>query len=157
MISLLLPWHRNLGKRLVKSPKILVNDTGIAADLLGIRSRKFTTDRILLGHFLESFVILELKKQSGWSKTPVALYHFRTQVGEEVDLVLEAKSGEIIGVEIKAAQTVTEKDFRGLKVLAEIAGKDFIRGVVFYLGNEIIPFAKNLYALPVNLLWELES
>jgi predicted AAA+ superfamily ATPase len=157
MISFLPPWHRNLGKRLVKSPKILLNDTGLAADLLGATVERLKADRILLGHLLEGFVVLECQKQRTWSKTSVMLYHFRTQVGEEVDLVLENKSGELVGIEIKAAQTVTEKDFRGLKVLAELTGESFKQGIVFYTGKEIIPFGKNLFAVPVNALWEARA
>ena len=58
----------------------------------------------------------------------------------EVDVVLENSRGGVTGVEVKASATVELKDFRGLKALAEVAGSDFERGVVFYTGREVLPF-----------------
>jgi len=154
LIFMLPPWHRNASKRIIKSPKLLLTDTGIAAHLLGLTPSRLLEDRTQLGHFLESFVILELQKQSTWSQSIVTLQHFRTQNGAEVDLILEKNTGEIIGIEIKASQTISAKDFAGLKVLAELAGEQFLKGIIFYPGEEIIPFGKNLFAIPLNFLWQ---
>ena len=58
-----------------------------------------------------------------------------------------------MGVEVKASSTLSGSDVRGLQVLAGVAGKRWVRGVVLYTGTEIIPFAGNLHGLPLGLLW----
>jgi predicted AAA+ superfamily ATPase len=154
LVRLLPPWYGNIGKRLVKTPKVLLTDTGLAAHLMGIDEARVTRDRSLLGGLLESFVAMELVKQTGWSADPPALHHFRTHEGDEVDLVLERRGGALVGIEVKSAATVTAADFKGLRALAAIAGRRFRRGIVLYTGAEIVPFGAGLFALPVEALWE---
>lgn len=84
----------------------------------------------LFGPLLEHFVAMELRKQHACSETKAHLSHFRTQTGQEVDLVLEEKAGRIVGIEVKANATVSAQDFKGLRTLAEVVGKRFRRGVV---------------------------
>lgn len=153
LVRLLPPWHANIGKRLVKAPKVLLTDTGLAAHLMGIDDARVARDRTLLGGLLESFVALELVKQAGWSADPPALYHFRTHEGDEVDLVLERRGGALVGIEVKSAASVSDADFKGLHALAGIAGERFHRGIVLYTGSEIVPFGAGLFALPVEALW----
>ena len=97
---------------------------------------------------------MELRKLASWSDTQPQLFHFRTQIGQEVDVVLEDAAGRIVGVEVKSAATVTSGDFKGLRHLEEVTGNRLVRGVVLYTGHQIIPFAPNLYALPVSSLWQ---
>jgi predicted AAA+ superfamily ATPase len=73
------------------------------------------------------------------------------------DFVLEDAAGHLVGIEVKAGVTVTERDFRGLEALAADAGKRFVRGVVLHAGREAIPFGRNLYALPLDALWRFGS
>ncbi len=96
---------------------------------------------------------MELRKQSAWSQTQPNLFHFRTQAGQEVDIVLEDAAGRIVGVEVKGAATVGARDFRGLRALAEATGDRFRRGVVLYTGRTAVPFGSHLHALPVDSLW----
>jgi hypothetical protein len=138
---------------MVDSPPTVPTDTGLAAHLMGIDASRLAQDRALLGGLLESFVAMELVKQAGWSADAPALYHFRTHGGDEVDLVLERRSGELVGVEVKSTATVTGADFKGLRALAEVAGRRFRRGVVLYTGGEAVPFGERLYAVPVEALW----
>jgi predicted AAA+ superfamily ATPase len=152
LIHLLPAWSVNIGKRLVKAPKLLLNDTGLLLHLLGAADR-LATDTMLGGPVLENFVALELFKQQGWSRLRPEIHHFRTHSGDEVDLVLEDGEGRVVGVEVKASGTVTAGDFKGLRVLAEAAGARFVRGIVLYTGDTPVPFAKNLMALPVTTLW----
>jgi hypothetical protein len=147
-------WFTNIGKRLAKSPKLLLTDTGLLTHLLGVDSNRLRTDRTLAGGVLENFVALELLKQRGWSKLQPNLFHFRTSNGEEVDLILEDGAGNIVGVEVKASATIDAGHFKGLKVLAEAAGERFVRGIVLYGGKEAVPFGKNLHALPLSALWQ---
>jgi predicted AAA+ superfamily ATPase len=154
LIQMLPAWFTNIGKRLVKSPKSLLNDTGLLVHLLGADSDRLRNDPTLGGNVLENFVAMELLKQRGWSKLQPNLFHFRTHNGDEVDLVLEDPSGRIVGIEVKASASVNAGNFKGLKALADATGDRFQRGIVLYAGNSAVPFGKNLWALPMPSLWE---
>ncbi|MDQ7850462.1 MAG: DUF4143 domain-containing protein [Armatimonadota bacterium] len=155
LLYLLPAWTPGVRRRLLKSPKILLVDTGLAAHLVGLDSRGMLANVELWGAFVEAFVVVELLKQTGWSATRCSLYHFRTARGEEVDVVLEAPDGRVVGVEIKAAVSIDAGDFRGLRVLAQAAGRRFLRGILLYFGEEAVPFGDNLYALPISGLWQV--
>lgn len=157
LMHLLPAWTTRVRKRLLRSPKILVVDIGLASHLVGMNDRGLLPSTELWGAFVETFVAMELLKQAGHSKTQPALYHFRTAKGEEVDVVLEGPSGALVGVEVKATVSIDASDFRGLRTLAEIAGRRFLRGVLFYLGDQAVPFGANLYALPISSLWRWQQ
>jgi predicted AAA+ superfamily ATPase len=67
--------------------------------------------------------------------------------------VLEDASGHLLGIEVKATATVEKRDLRGLETLAEAAGSRFVRGIVLYTGDAVVPFGKELRALPISHLW----
>lgn len=148
-------WSSNLGTRLVKSPKLYLNDTGLASSLVGQIDERALRQSQLLGPLAENFVVMELRKQATWSKTEPGLFHFRTLSGQEVDVVLESPSGDLVGVEVKTSATVGTGDFKGLRALAEETGKRFLRGVVLYQGHDTVPFGKSLHAVPMETLWQL--
>lgn len=156
-LLLLVPaWGANVPRRLARAPKLSVADSGFAAHLVGVHGRGLLEAPEIWGALLETFVIGELTKQNGWSRIRPQMLHFRTGKGEfEVDIVLEDGSGRVAGIEIKAASSVTAHDFRGLRALAEVAGKKFIRGIALYLGREVVPFGSGMYALPLSGLWRL--
>lgn len=153
LIQLIPAWSGNLTKRLVKTSKLVMSDTGLAAHLIGLDRKRLAAGG-MIGPLLENFVIMELKKQMTWSATKPQMFHFRTQSGQEVDVVLEDRSGNLVGIEVKASATVHAHDFKGLRALAETADRRFLRGIVFYTGAESIPFGESLTALPVHLLWQ---
>ncbi len=148
------PWFGNIGKRLVKAPKIYLNDTGLLCHLLNRDSADAFLDGSLFGKVLENFVIMELIKQITWSKTVPRIYHFRTERGDEVDIVLETGDGRIIGIECKGGVRIGASAFGGLKALRELTGKNFYRGIVLYCGPHIVPFEKHFQAVPISALWE---
>lgn len=148
------PWHSNRLSRLVKTPKLHIGDTGLAAALLGVNAKDLAADRELLGQFLETFVCQELRRQSSGHEDDIRFHHFRDKDGYEVDLVLEKGTRMIAGVEVKAAASVTSADFRGLRKLASAAGKRFVAGVVLYDGETSVSFGDALYAVPIRRLWE---
>lgn len=155
LVQVLPAWSGNLGKRLVKSPKLIINDTGLLSYLVDADSRRLGSNSTLAGPVLENFVVMELFKQITWSRARPKVFHFRTQAGLEVDIVLEDTSGSCVGIEVKAASSVGAGDFKGLRVLAEALGKRFKKGVVLYMGRETIPFGRKMFALPLGALWEL--
>ena len=153
LLQTLPAWSGNLSKRLVKAPKLVIGDTGLMTYLLGLNEERLLHDPILAGHVLENFVIMELKKQLGWNRIKAQLFHFRTQTGQEVDIVLEDLSGQVVGIEVKSSASVAADDFKGLRLLHETIGKRFVRGIVLYAGSEFIPFGSELQAFPVSALW----
>ena len=155
LLERLPPWHSNRLSRLIKTPKLHVGDTGLAAALLGVDAAALVADRALLGQFLETFVFQELRRQASWQDVPMAFSHFRDKDGAEVDIVIEGGSRALAGVEVKAAATVTKADFRGLRKLANAAGERFARGVVLYDGGTSVRFGDRLYAVPIRRLWEI--
>jgi len=150
-------WSPNLGMRLVKRPKILLNDSGLAAHLIGLDDRQVARDATPFGQALECFVAMELRKQITWSETRPTMYHFRTHRNEEVDLVMESPSGDLVGIEVKSARRVRDEDTKGLRLLQELAGKRFRRGIVLYSGEQHVHLGKDLHALPIEALWRTRA
>ena len=147
-------WSANLGKRLIKSPKIHLIDSGLTAHLAGVTPQRFDRDPHFFGPLLETFVVSELRKQIGWSDARTTLYHYRTTTGREVDILLEDAAGRVIGLEVKASSTVSRKDFRGLDALAEDVGERFLRGIVLYTGEQVVSFGERRVVLPISTLWQ---
>ncbi|HLS82415.1 MAG TPA: ATP-binding protein, partial [Steroidobacter sp.] len=154
LIERLPPWHRNRLSRMVKTPKLHMGDTGVACALLGVDAAGLQRDRALLGGMLETFVLQELEREASAKSEPLAFFHYRDRDDFEVDIVIERGVGSIAGVEVKAAATVTEADFRGLRKLQDAAGSDFAHGVVLYDGEACVPFGDRLHAVPLSALWE---
>lgn len=152
LVQPVLPWAANLGKRLVKSPKLMLCDTGLMAYLLGVDGTGKIPD-IALGALVENYVALELRKQMTWYPGRLELYHFRERTGIEVDFILETPQGQIVGIEVKASGSVTENDIKHLVFLQKTLGPRFQRGVVFYLGEKPVHFDDQLVALPLSYLW----
>lgn len=148
------PWFRNIGKRLVKSPKSYIIDTSLLCHLQQVDMENVAiNDPYLFGHIFENFVATELIKQLSSSVDPAELYHFRTSDGKEVDFVLERPDGKLASIEVKGRDAVSEADFKGLKELGKQTKDDFICGIVLYRGNKVIPFGDRMWAVPVDAMW----
>jgi len=147
------PWFRNELSRLVKTPKLHFIDSGLLCALRGYSVARMRADRSLFGSLLETFVFSELLKISAWSADRTSIFHFRDRDNFEVDFVLEDTAGHIVGVEIKAAASVTLRDFGGLKRLASSAGDLFVQGILLYNGEQTLPFGDKLRAVPIAALW----
>jgi predicted AAA+ superfamily ATPase len=154
LLEFLPPWHSNRLSRLIKTPKLHLCDTGLAAALLGFAAGELAKDRKAFGRLLETFVFQEIRRQVSWADANIELFHFRDKDGAEVDIVLEQGASDVAGVEVKAAATVTRADFRGLRKLREAAGGRFVAGVVLYDGEITVGFGEGLFAVPVRALWE---
>lgn len=156
LIELLPPWHSNRLSRLIKTPKLHLGDTGLASSLLGVDAAALAKDRPLLGQLLETFVLQELRRQASWHEATIGFHHFRDKDGYEVDIVMERDGRALAGVELKAAATVTEADFRGLRKLKEASGARFACGVVLYDGESAVRFAEDMFAVPIKALWSMK-
>lgn len=146
-------WSANLGRRLVRAPKVGLVDPGLAAHLQGMTTTRLLVEPDRFGPLLEMFVVEEIRRQLTWRVHAPTLFHYRDGSGNEVDIVLEQRDGSIIGIEVKAARTVTAADTKGLRALSSILGDRFIRGVVLYTGEAVVPLGDRLVAAPVSALW----
>lgn len=146
-------WFINHAKRVSKSPKIYISDSGILSYLLKAGPECCKTNPSLFGVLLESFVASELVKQNSFSQMSIELFHYR-EGSNEVDIVCEERAGKIVGVEIKSSSTIRPSDFDGLQRLKEVSKDRFLRGIILYSGSEMIPFGENFWAIPISALWE---
>ncbi len=148
------PWYRNIGKRLVKSPKGYLVDTLLLCHLLDWQLENLQEKQPqLYGHVVENFVATELSKLLSFSEVRAQLMHFRTSDGKEIDFILEQADGKLAAIEVKASDRVSGSDFNGLQVLKKAASKDFQCGIVLYNGKEVVPFGDDLFAVPIQALW----
>ena len=154
LLERLPPWHSNRLSRLIKTPKLHIGDTGLACALMGLNAAGLARDPQRRGALLETFVFQELRRQAAWYDAPLDFFHFRDKDKAEVDIVIERGGIQVAGVEVKAASTVSEGDFRGLRRLREASGAQFAAGVVLHDGEISTSFGDNLYAVPIRMLWE---
>jgi hypothetical protein len=155
LVRRLQPWHRNASKRLIKTPKVHLVDSGLAATLGGLTATAWSTQRERFGHLLESFVLQQLIAQAGWTDAELRFWHYRDKDQVEVDLVI-TRGRETWGVEIKSSATVIPADGRGLRRLAEQCGKDFRGGVLLHSGNDTFRLdTVGCVAAPLSVLWAM--
>lgn len=148
-------WTANLGTRLVKSPKVMLGDTGLLCYLLGLDEDRLQNDPLMTGAVLEAFVGSELTKQLTWSETRAEIFHYRTHIQHEVDFVLEDAAGRLVGIEVKKSASPSAEDFKGLRHFRDAVGKRFLRGVLLYTGANSVAFGTDLHAVPVSSLWRM--
>lgn len=148
LVRLVPAWSANSTTRAVATPKVIFLDSGLA----GYLATGAVADAPI-GGLLENFVLGELTRQLAWSRVSARLFHYRDRDQCEVDAVLEDNVGQVVGVEVKAAETVRAEDFRGLRLLQRRLGSRFRAGFVLYCGLESLAFGDGLTCLPVSALW----
>jgi hypothetical protein len=113
------PFYENVGKRLIKSPKIYVADSGLACHLLGIESARDLARSPFLGALFEGFIASEIVKAQANGGRRRELYHFRDEQGLEVDFLAPGRGGSVELIECKAGRTVTPAMAASMLRLAE--------------------------------------
>jgi predicted AAA+ superfamily ATPase len=145
LVRRLQPWHANIGKRLVKAPKVFVRDNGLLHALLGIESRDQLLSHTVAGASWESFCIESLLSCAPPQATP---YFYRTSAGAEIDLMLAWPGEELWAVEFKLS--LAPKLERGFHHACEDLKPS--RKWVVYPGQEAYPLAKDVQAVPLHVL-----
>ncbi len=118
VVFLLQPWHKNISKRQIKSPKLYFYDVGLASYLLGAENTLHLNRHPLRGNLFENLVIIEALKYRYHRGKRNNLFFWRDAKGNEVDLLLE-NGPDIIPVEIKAGATITKNYFKGLQTFSD--------------------------------------
>jgi len=122
-VFLLYPYYRNIGKRLVKSPKLYFNDPALCSYLLGIHSKDVLLNSPNLGNLFETVVVCDfLKRFLNFGQRP-SMYYLRSRDGLEIDLVFDL-GGRLHLFEIKSSETVTDRHATSLKRLAQELGSE---------------------------------
>ena len=138
----------------MKTPKLHLLDSGLAATMIGLTAQDWNARRDRFGPLLESFVVQQPIAQAGWTDPDLRFWHYRDKDQVEVDLVI-TRGRQTCGVEIKAAATATPADGRGLRRLAEQCGGDYCGGVMLYAGASTFPLdAVGNLAAPLARLWD---
>ncbi len=142
LVRRLQPWHQNVGKRLVKAPKIFVRDSGLVHGLLGLESMESLLGHPVVGGSWEGFCIESLISAAPTGTEPC---FYRTAAGAELDLVLRLPGGGIWAVEIK--RSTAPKVSRGFHLAAEDIGAD--QKILVYAGKRDVPAGNGLRAMPL--------
>ncbi len=142
IVRRLQPWFANLGKRLVKSPKLYFCDTGLAAWLIGITQQDQLQSHPLRGALFENLVVMEFVKHAVHHGNPVGLHYYRDSSGHEVDLVVEQglPPGQVGLVEIKSGMTMHSSFLAPMQRLAPLlqaAATPVARQMLIYGGDEV--------------------
>lgn len=147
-------WSRNLTARVKQRPKVLIPDPGLAAWLLGKNTEALANPiEPATGQLIETFVATELLRQLAWAEQEASLWHWQNREGAEIDFVLEASDGRVIGIEVKAGATAQASWFKWLRVMRNRLGVDFVHGIALYTGGNVAPFGDRLTAVPIDTLW----
>lgn len=133
------PYFENFGKRLVKSPKIYIGDSGLACHLLGIRTAAELERSVFLGSIFEGFVASELVKHQVNSGARREIYYFRDRKGLEVDFLVPSNEGGIWTIECRASKTVYPSDTRGLATLGQAIQSKPVRSVLVHRSSLTAP------------------
>jgi predicted AAA+ superfamily ATPase len=150
-VFLLRPYHVNLGKRLVKSPKVYFTDTGLLCYLVGLRDVEHAAGGPMAGALIENLVVAELYKASLHRGEEPALYFWRTAAGAEVDVVVETQGG-LVPIEIKASATVRAAMAHGIAAFRRDFGDRAAAGYVVHGGHTVLPLGEGTLAWPLAAL-----
>jgi uncharacterized protein len=138
IVRLLPPWFVNIGKRLIKAPKLYFCDTGLAAWLIGINDETQVATHPLRGALFENLVMMEFVKHALHHGQVPALHYYRDSAGVEVDLVVEhgMSPGKLGLVEIKSGQTFHSEFLQPMRKLNSWLDGRVQRRMLVYGGND---------------------
>jgi predicted AAA+ superfamily ATPase len=150
-IFILRPYYANLGKRLIKSPKIYFVDTGLLCYLVGLRDIEHAEAGPMGGAIFENLVIADLFKTYLHRGEEPPLYYWRTAAGSEVDIVVETQSG-LVPIEIKSSSTPRPNMAKEIFSFQKDFGEKALPGYVVHPGNLLLPLGHGVIALPIDRL-----
>ena len=149
-IHLLKPYSENIGKTFIKSPKLYLTDSGLAAHIFNIRDEQDLDNSKHKGKLYETFVFSELLKHINYSQSVVEFFYYRTQDKKEIDFIVK-KQNKILAIEVKSSYSVNQSDFKHIIDFQNRSSYDVI-GLIMYHGDKMVGFGDKLYALPLSSL-----
>jgi predicted AAA+ superfamily ATPase len=146
-VAVVRPYFANVGKRLVKTPKVYFTDTGLLAHLTGHRAPELAAEGPMRGAIFETAVLAELRKAYLNRGEEPEIYFYRTATGDEVDFVVE-RAGELVPIEVKATETPHPGMAKGIGLFRAAIGPRARRGFVVHGGGVRGPLGPDADALP---------
>ncbi len=146
-VVVLRPYHANVGKRLVKTPKLYLTDTGTLCHLAGLKDPAHAVDGPLGGVIFETAVLSEIMRTLTHRGTVPEVYFWRTASGSEVDFIV-AVDGQLIPIEVKSTATPRPAMTNGIRAFQDDLGRKSGAGYVLHLGQVRLPLAPGVTALP---------
>ena len=144
-------YRANATSRLVKSPKVMWLDSGLASHLCGIMHPESMIKHRSWGFLLECYAYAQIKAITAIMPVKPGIFYWRTRKGEEVDLIIELND-KILAIEIKSSSNVHFGDTQAIQQFME-KFPDTSMGIVFYSGDQILQFGEKIYGLPLSCLW----
>jgi len=146
-VIVLRPYHANIGKRLVKTPKIYFMDVGTLCYLTGLKDPAHAASGPLGGPIMETAVLSEIVKALTHRGIDPQVYFWRTSTGAEVDILIET-NGKIVPVQVKLSATPRPAMASSIKTFIEDFGNKAMPGYMVHPGNVHLPLGPNITALP---------
>lgn len=148
-------WRKTDYDRVGKQNKMFMTDTGMMAALLGWKLSDLTSDPDKLGKIFETFVYNELASQIDSAEDSYYLYQYRDRYKREIDFLVERDDNSILAIEVKSGLTVKKSYFNHIEWFrTNLTKKKPVVGIILYAGEEVIPFGKDLWAVPISCLWQ---
>ncbi|NKG21788.1 DUF4143 domain-containing protein [Paeniglutamicibacter terrestris] len=151
-------FHRPSKKSSRTTAKCYPADSALSGSVL-LATGRTMTDAMTRGGMMETHIVQQIKAHLGWAEIDVNLTHWRENKNgrtSEVDLVLEDNQGRLVAIEIKAAGAISSSHFKGIRAFKNYYGERFHRGFVIGTGEQAVAFDKDLWALPLTSLSNLE-
>lgn len=152
LIQVMRAWRPSIGKREVHKPKPYLVDSGLLGYLIGADEERIELDDQVTGRMLENFCGMEMIKHASWSDSQPEIFHYRDG-RDEIDVVIEARNGDVACVEVEAAASIAPRDYRAIAKLRDRLRERFKAGIVLYTGRETVPIGERIWAVPVSGLW----
>jgi len=148
-VVVLRPYFANVGKRLVKTPKVYFTDTGTLCYLAGLKDGAHAAQGPMGGAIFESAVLSEILKALSHRAQEPRLYFWRTASGAEVDIIVEV-AGRLIPIEVKLSATPRPAMARGVKAFQKDLGQKAAPGYVVHPGGVRLPLGPDVIAIPFS-------
>ena len=155
LVERVTPWTKTDYDRVGKRDKIFFTDSGLMSSILKWSFDKINLDGDRLGKLIETFAFQEIMAQIDCSDGEYSLYHYRDREKREIDFLIESEDESLLGIEVKASQTIGKDDFKHLNWFKDkLAGNKNFIGIVLYTGTQVGSMGDNMWALPFNALWD---
>jgi len=155
-IYFLRPYFANIGKRLIKMPKLYFGDSGMACHLSAVEDWKTLERQGRVGSMVETWAASELRKLISLGDMRYQLYYWRTYAGREVDFLIE-HGEKIIAIEVKWSHKLESSDIAGLKDCAQDLKGRHVLSVLLYPGTELVAIDKQTIAMPFGFFFGVDS
>ena len=146
-VIILRPYFANVGKRLVKTPKLYFTDVGILCHLAGLKDPQHAASGPMRGAIFETAVLMEIIKTYLHRGKEPRVYFWRTAAGAEVDILVEV-NGHLVPIEVKLSATPRPAMAKGITILQADLGKKLVPGYIVHPGDVRLPLGQGAIALP---------